>query len=165
MQCLINMSNQMENDDPLHKAMFVVYENVVTSMKENFLMYSDYVFAKMVDAAHRKVELTIIEEGDTSGKNSLDPLKMKKHNYAAYKLDLKVDGVKNLVLNTDHLAQKIEATNLMVQMAEDMGTAYSKYIEQTIPIVKELISYKHNKTIRSNMVEIVKYMLKDCESN
>ena len=33
MQCLIEMSNKIEADDPLHKAMFVVYENVVTSMK------------------------------------------------------------------------------------------------------------------------------------
>lgn len=30
---------------------------------------------------------------------------------------MKVDGVKSLVLNTDHLAQKIESTNLIVQMA------------------------------------------------
>jgi hypothetical protein len=44
-------------------------------------------------------------------------LKKKKNSYAAYKLDLKIDGVKSLVLNTDHLAQKIEATNLIVQMA------------------------------------------------
>lgn len=159
------MSNKLDNDDPLHKAMFVVYENVVTSLKENFLMYSDFVFDKMIMAANRKIELTVIEEGDTSGKNTLDPLKIKKHNYAAYKFDMKVDGVKNIVLNTDHLAQKIEATNLMVQMAEDMGTAYSKYIEQTIPVVKELINYKHNKSIRSNMIETVKYMLLDCQSN
>ena len=81
----------------------------------------------MIQAANRKVELTIIDEGDTSGKSTQN-LKVNKHNYAAYKLDMKIDGIKNLVLNTDHLAQKIEATNLMVQMAEDMGPSYGKYI-------------------------------------
>lgn len=106
MQCMIDMSMKLENDDPLHKAMFVVYENVVTSMKDKFIMYSDYIFEKMMQAAGRKIELTIIEEGDTSGKG-IETLKTKKHNYAAYKLDMKVDGVKNIVLNTDHLAQKI----------------------------------------------------------
>lgn len=50
-------------------------------------------------------------------------------------------------------------------MAEDMGSAFSKYIEQTIPIVKELINYKHNKTIRNNMIETIKYMMKDCQTN
>jgi hypothetical protein len=63
-------------------------------------------------------------------------LKKKKNNYAAYKLDLKIDGVKSLVLNTDHLAQKIEATNLIVQMAEDMKQAFAPFIEQTIHTVK-----------------------------
>lgn len=33
------------------------------------------------------------------------------------KIDLKIDGVKNIVMNTDTLTQKIEATNLLVQMA------------------------------------------------
>lgn len=72
-------------------------------------------------------------------------MKKTKSNYASYKLDLKVDGVKSLVLNTDHLAQKIEATNLIVQMAEDMKHNFAPFIEKTLPTVKELISYKHNK--------------------
>ena len=33
------------------------------------------------------------------------------------KLDLKIEGVKNIVLNTDHLAQKIEASVLLSCMA------------------------------------------------
>ena len=115
-----------------------------------------------MEAAARKREFTIVEEGDTAKAESL---KGKKHNYAAYKLDLKVDGIKNLVLNTDHLAQKIEATNLIVQMAEDMGPAFAQYIERTIGIVRELISYKHNKEIRNNMIETVKYMMRDCANN
>lgn len=63
-------------------------------------------------------------------------MKSNKNNYAAMKLDCKIDGIKNLVLNTDHLAQKIEATNLLVQMAEDMGPSFDKYIEQSLTIVK-----------------------------
>ena len=37
-------------------------------------------------------------------------------------------------------------------MAEDMGTSYGKYVEQTIPVVAELISYKNCKEIRNNMI-------------
>ncbi len=43
------------------------------------------------------------------------------------KLDLKIDGVKNIVLNTDTFSQKIEATNLLSAMSEHMGPAYFKY--------------------------------------
>ena len=68
------------------------------------------------------------------------------------KIDLKIDGIKNIVMNTDTLTQKIEATNLLVQMSEDMGSNFGKYIEQTIPTVAELISYKNNKEVRNNMI-------------
>lgn len=61
------------------------------------------------------------------------------------KLDFKIDGIKNIVMNTDTLTQKIEATNLLVQMAEDMGPSYGKYIEHTMPTVAELISFKNCK--------------------
>lgn len=149
METMVKMTLSMHADDPLHKAIFVVYENVVTSLKENFLHYSEHIFPLIIEAANRKIELTILEEGDNS---KAADLKGSKHNYAAYKLDMKVDGVKNLVLNTDHLAQKIESTNLLVQMAEDMGLAFSQFIERTIPVVKELITYKHNKEIRNNMI-------------
>jgi hypothetical protein len=44
------------------------------------------------------------------------------------KLDLKIDGIKNIVLNTDTFEQKIEATNLLAAMAEHMGPAYLKYV-------------------------------------
>ena len=132
----------MEFDDPMHRAIFVVYENVVTSLKENFSMYAEHIYPLVIQAANRKIELTIIEEGDTSKAESLNK---NKHSYASYKLDMKVDGVKNLVLNTDNLSQKIEASNLIVQMAEDMKFAFAPFIEKTIPTIRELVSYKHNK--------------------
>lgn len=124
-------------------------------------MYAEKIYPLVIQAANRKIELTIIEEGDTA---KADKLNKNKHSYASYKLDLKVDGVKNLVLNTDHLAQKIEATNLIVQMSEDMKQAFAPLIEQTLPTIKELISYKHNKEIRNNMIETVKYMIIDCST-
>ena len=58
------------------------------------------------------------------------------HNYAKVKLDLKIDGIKNIVLNTDTFSQKIEATNLISAMAENMGSSFLKYAEHTIKIIK-----------------------------
>lgn len=162
METMVKMTLSLHADDPLHKAIFVVYENVVSSLKGDFLPYSEHIFPLLMQAANRKIELTILEEGDSSKAASL---KGSKHNYASYKLDMKVDGVKNLILNTDHLAQKIESTNLLVQMAEDMGLAFAQFIERTLPLVKELVSYKHNKEIRNNMIETIKFMIRDCPTH
>lgn len=51
------------------------------------------------------------------------------------KLDLKIEGIKNIILNTDHLTQKIEASVLIVCMAEFMGSKFVPYVEKTIPLV------------------------------
>lgn len=56
----MKMTMNMEADDPMHKAIYVVYENVVTSLKEKFSMYSDYIYEHVIQAANRKIELTII---------------------------------------------------------------------------------------------------------
>ena len=55
MESIIKMSQGLDKDDPLFRAIFVVYENVATCLKENFLIYSDYVFPQATGAALRKV--------------------------------------------------------------------------------------------------------------
>lgn len=44
-------------------------------------------------------------------------------------------------------------------MSENMGSAYLKYAESTINIVKELIMIKNSKEIRGNMIDCCKFMV------
>ena len=57
---MMKMSLTMEFDDPMHKPIFVVYENVATSMKENFSMYAEHIYPLVIQSANRKIEFTII---------------------------------------------------------------------------------------------------------
>ena len=43
-----------------------------------------------------------------------------------------------------------------------MGQAFQPYIEKTIPIVNELLSFKNSKQIRLNMIELSKHLVEDC---
>ncbi len=155
MQSLLNLQSQLDSQDVLNRAIFTVYENVVPIMKERFAMYSDFIFERAFEAAMRPVDMQIVDELDkekTTGKNPM-------HKYVKLKLDLKLDGVKNIVFNTDTFEQKIESTNLISAMAENMGPAYLKYIEKTILIIKELIIFKSSREIRSNIIECCKYIV------
>lgn len=51
----MKMSLTMDFDDPMHKAIFVVYENVVTSLKENFAMYAENIYPLVINSANRKI--------------------------------------------------------------------------------------------------------------
>lgn len=79
-----------------------------------------------------------------------------------FKFDMKLEGVKNIILNTDHLTQKIEASFLIACMAEFMGVNFVPYIEKTIPLVAELMVYKHSREIRNNSIETIKFMVLNC---
>lgn len=50
----------MDFDDSMHKAIFVVYENVSLSLKENFVMYAEHIYPLVIKSANRKIEFTII---------------------------------------------------------------------------------------------------------
>lgn len=103
MQSLINLESQLADDDTLHRAMFTVYENVVECLRSGFEVYSDFVMKKVLEAVNRKVDFKVIDETD-----SQQPKKNPNMNkLVKMKLDFKIDGVKSLVLNTDHLEQKI----------------------------------------------------------
>lgn len=82
------------------------------------------------------------------------------HKYVKVKLDLKLDGVKNIVLNTDTFEQKVQATSLLSAMAEHMGASFLKYAEHMYPLIEELILIKNSKEMRANMVDACKGMLK-----
>lgn len=66
MENIVKMSQNLEPTDPLFKAIFVVYENVVSCLKDQFSVYADYIYPSVLAAANRKVEFTVIDETETS---------------------------------------------------------------------------------------------------
>lgn len=155
MQSLMTLQSQIDSEDILNRAIMTVYENVVEVMKENFAMYSDFVFERAMTAALRPVDVQIVDELDKekTGKKGL------MHNFAKIKFDLKIDGIKNIVLNTDTFEQKVEASNLLSAMSEHMGSAYLKYAEHTVKIIKEIMHLKSSREIRGNMIDCCKFMV------
>jgi hypothetical protein len=156
MQSLITLQGQIDREDTLHRAIFTVYENVVEVLKEEFLGYSDSIFTGVYEAAARKIDVQIIDELETQKQQDTS-----SHKYVKVKLDLKIDGIKNIVLNTDTFEQKVEATNLLSAMAEHMGVNFVKYIEYMYPLIEELIIIKNSKEMRGNMIDCCKFMVID----
>ncbi|CAM6005252.1 unnamed protein product [Sphagnum balticum] len=155
MSSLLMLQQQIDREDTLNRAIFNVYENVVDVLKERFAVYSDFIFERAMEAARRNSSVQIIDEIDTQ-KQTKNP---NMHKFVKLKLDLKIDGIKNLVLNTDTFEQKLEASNLLSCMARSMGTPFLKYRDSMIATIQELILYKSSKDIRSNMIESSKYLV------
>ena len=61
MQSLMSLQTQIDREDILNRAIMTLYENVVEVMKENFVIYSDFVFERAMEAAMRAVDVQIID--------------------------------------------------------------------------------------------------------
>lgn len=158
MESLLTMQQTLEKDDSLHSAMFKVYKNVVSIMKENF-PYCDRIINKAVEATGQKVDCMIVDEGDskTEGK--------KLNKFFNLKYDMGLDGgVKNIILNTDSLEQKLEGANLLVALASNMGMNFAPFIERTLDVVTSHLSFKNSKELRHNMIVMVKLMVSACHN-
>lgn len=159
MQSLIALQGQIHSEDTLHRAIFAAYENVVEVLKGDFAVYSDAIFTGVYEAAARRIDVQIIDEMETQKQQDTS-----SHKYVKVKLDLKIDGIKNIVLNTDTFDQKVQATALLSALTENMGVAFGKYIDYMFPLIEELIVIKNSKEMRGNMIDCCKFMVLDGSS-
>lgn len=101
MESLLTMEDTLDKDDALHSAMFKVYAQVVSVLKENFV-YAPRIIDRCLNAITAKVDCKVIDEAETQPENKASSKMFK------LKLDLRINGgIKNIVLNTDSLEQKI----------------------------------------------------------
>lgn len=62
MQSLISLQGQIDKEDVMNRAFMVVYQHVVEVMKENFSVYSDFIFERAMEAAVRPIDVQIVDE-------------------------------------------------------------------------------------------------------
>lgn len=122
MNSLIALQGQLHKEDTLHRAIFTAYATIAEVLGLEFAGYADSIFPGVYEAAARRIDVQIIDELETQKQQETSG-----HKYVKVKLDLKIDGVKNIVLNTDTFQLKVEATNLLAVMTEHLGGNFVKY--------------------------------------
>lgn len=106
-----------------------------------------------------KVDYKMVDETETI------PEGRQQSKFVKLKVDLKLNGgIKNLILNTDTLERKIEASNLLVAMAENMGASFGPFVEKSLEAVTTHLNFKHSNHIRHNMEVMVKLLVGCCQS-
>ena len=158
MESLLAMEDTLDVDDSLHSAMFKVYAQVAGCLKQNFV-YASRIIDRVIHGITAKVDYKMVDETETI------PEGRQQSKFIKLKVDLKLNGgVKNLILNTDTLERKIEGTNLLVALAENMGPSFGPFVEKSMDAVVNHLSFKHSKHIRHNMQVMVKLMASCCQT-
>jgi len=62
-------------------------------------------------------------------------------------------------MNTSALEAKVSAVKLLSKLPENMGEAFTPYIEQTLPVVMQLCSFNLSKQIRKDSLKAIASMI------
>lgn len=62
-------------------------------------------------------------------------------------------------MKTDALVRKTSAFGLMVDVSENMGSAFAPYVEPLLPIISAHMTYAHSHAIRKFALKTFKNML------
>ena len=154
MNSLIALQAQLHKEDTLHRAIYTAYATIAEVLGEEFAGYTDSIFPGVYESAARRIDVQIIDELETQKQQDTSG-----HKYVKVKLDLKIDGVKNIVLNTDTFQLKVEATNLLATLSESLGGNFVKYADHMYPLIEELITIRNSREMRGNMIDCCQYMV------
>ena len=70
-----------------------------------------------------------------------------------------LDGQKKLSLNTNALETKINSTQVIRALVENLGTTFFPYVEQTFEAVSALFDYKYSRAVRGVAIECCQFLL------
>lgn len=156
MELLLNMADSMDKNDPLQRAIFTVYENVVEIVKDDFSLYAPRIIDRVLYAANVTVDCRIIDDSEAQ--------EQKNKRVMVLKSGSDVEGSKNIMLNTDSLHMKIEGARLLRALTENMGQAFCPYVQKTLPTVSHNVTFGKSKDFRQEMIAMVKFLVLACQT-
>ena len=156
MESLLAMADNLDKNDPLQRAIFTVYENVVEIVKGDFMTYAPRIIDRVLYAANVTVDCRVVDDAEISDN--------KNKRLMVLKTGSDMMGSKNIVLNTDSLQLKIEGARLLRSLSENMGPSFCPFIEKTLPTVTYNITFNKSKDFRQEMIVMAKFLVVDCQT-
>ncbi|EGR30813.1 Ran binding protein, putative, partial [Ichthyophthirius multifiliis] len=152
---LIAMQNNpnIEEDDPHHAPIFLVYGQVAEALQGDFSVYLPQVINKVLKGIDIEINVKISEDEKTNVK---DNNKIQKLN-----LDFGIyGGLKTLQINTSALEQKIEAFNTLQVIINVMKNYdFSQYIQVCVQKISQYIGFKYSSEIKEVAIKSVKHLI------
>ena len=74
-----------------------------------------------------------------------------------------MEGERQISMNTNALENKINALQIIKNLASSLGTGFFEMVEPVVQlIVSELFSYTYSKQVRKTAVQTIGYLLHSC---
>ena len=144
-------SGTITDDDPQVTAITNALTQAAAVLKEEFAPYMPDIMDKLLRGTKVEVDFKL---QDAELPNAID------ENLTTITFKMKgLDGQKKLSLNTNALETKINSTQVIRALVENLGTTFFPYVEQTFEAVSALFDYKYSRAVRGVAIECCQFLL------
>lgn len=149
-------SGLIKDDDPQVTAITNALTQVAAVLQEDFAPFLPTIMEKLLEGTRAEVDFKLTDAELPTGE--LD------ENLTSVTFKMKgLDGQKKLSLNTTALETKINSTQVIRALAENLGTTFFPYVEKTYEAMSELFEYKYSRAVRMCAVESCQFLILACE--
>jgi len=149
-------SGKVTYDDPQVTAITNALCQVAAVLQEDFAPYLPPIMEKLIEGAKMNVDFKL-EDAELPNNNE------KEENLTSITFKMKgLEGEKMLSLNTTALETKINSTQVLRHMAENLKTTFFPYVEETYQVISELFEYKYSRAVREASIEACQYLIEAC---
>lgn len=149
-------SGQVTDDDPQVIAITNALTQVAAVMKEDFAPFMPEIMEKLLAGSQVEVDFKL-EDADL-------PNTQTDENLTSVTFKMKgIEGQKKLSLNTSALETKVNSTQVVRALAQNLETTFFPYVEKTYEVMAELFEYKYSRAVRASALETCQYLLTACK--
>lgn len=148
--------DEIKDDDPQVTAITNAFCQIAAVMKEDFAPFLPNIMERLIAGTRSEVDFKLqdAELPNLTEDGNLTSVTFKMKGF---------DGQKKLSLNTTALETKINSTQVVRALAENLGTVFFPYVENSYEALSELFNYKYSKAVRNCAIESCQFFLEACE--
>lgn len=151
-------SGEIKDDDPQITSITNALTQVAAVLQEDFAPFLPTIMEKLLKDSQTSVDFKVedadIPHGQAQEEDNLTSVTFKMKGF---------EGSKKLSLNTSALETKINSTQVIRALAENLGTVFFPYVEKTYNAMSELFDYKYSRAVRGCAIECCQYLIAACE--
>ena len=153
-------STAITDDDPQYSSTMQALTQLSAILKDDFLPFLPDIMNKLIKDSQGDVDFKL-EDADLMGAAASQT--NTDAGLTSMVINMKgLDGTKKLTLNTSALENKIQAVQVIKELANNLGKSFFPYVEPLWAIYKDLFQYKYSKAIRTSVREGTQFLIKAC---
>ena len=156
------VEGNLVDSDPQITAIGDTLSHICVCLKDDFKPYLPMIIPQLLKDANKDIDFNMID-ADDPGAGDAD----KEEGYASLQLKVRgLEGAKQITMNTNALEIKINAVQILKNLARNMGVHMFDFVEDIAKLcLEKLLSDKFAHTLRKESAKLMRFLIDACKEH